>query len=757
VDMDSLSPSSSFRLSNLYKGDTELQYDLKKQSITDMKMSSLSPSHSKNTSPVQHTGHGHSHGHGLDNDENISPNTKARLNANENGININSMKGLSPHATTSTTSATSPSATSPSTTSARPQHMSKSKPNSPVPPGSFQLELENQSAHFQLNYAEDRQNKLMEENFRLQAALSNAEIRCDKIEQELTSAKQEIVTLKFDKDNLSNEVRKLTRSISAPQESSSGVSVWGQMTAASRELTRVEDELAASVRDLNELRQENESLSRQAEKHAVKEEAHNATVQELLMERKKNEEMAETLAVMMQEKSELSQQLAAQESSLQNEIDARESYCASLRHDLQLKERDIQLLFSEKEFLEGKLEQIKSFGSRDSDISSLTAGTMRSDDSSTKRKRDAEEEDIEEYTETIQMLEEYKNKLFTSESKRRKLLNELQDLRGNVRVFVRCRPFLPSDYTSSNSANDDGELQKCINCNVEGTTVSVSDMTLRGAGQVFQFDKVFDATVQQEAVFTEVSDLIQSSLDGYRVCIFSYGQTGSGKTHTMTGSHQGENRGLISRSVEQIIDRISFMRSTGWTVKATYSMLEVYNETLIDLLASSEKGSSSTKLQISMLNERVVVKNLTEELMESDSLDEGMSQLEEILQRANSMRATASTAMNAESSRSHALFMMNIDAKHEDGTSVQGGLRLVDLAGSERLARTGTQADAARLRETVNINKSLSCLGDVFLGLSKKSAHIPYRNSKLTMLLQVGSLYYIYTTQYSLDYLLLDS
>jgi kinesin family protein C1 len=207
----------------------------------------------------------------------------------------------------------------------------------------------------------------------------------------------------------------------------------------------------------------------------------------------------------------------------------------------------------------------------------------------------------------------------------------------------------------------------------------------------------------------------------------------------MTGSNEGPDRGIISRSVEQIIDRINYMKTSGWSVQATYSMLEVYNESLIDLLGSSEKGAAPAKLQISMQNERVVVKNLTEEGMNSDSVEEGMIQLEDILKRANSMRATASTAMNAESSRSHALFMMNIDAKHEDGTCVQGGLRLVDLAGSERLGRTGTQADAARLRETVNINKSLSCLGDVFLGLSKKSAHIPYRNSKLTMLLQVPS------------------
>ena len=691
-----------------------------------MKMQSCSPFNSRSNSPF--------------NDENTSPQSsphmKSKLSPKSHGV----LKEITIAEQGCSASSTSP------------HHVIDKKTQSPAPPGSFQLELEKQSSLFQLSYAEERFNQLSQKTISLQAALTTVENHSDKVERELSTAKQEIVTLQFEKDNLANEVRKLSRSVSAPRESSAGMSVWGQMTAASRELSRVEDELASSQRDLNELREENESLSRQAEKHAVKEESHSATVQELLIEKKKNEELAETLATLMQEKSNMSKQIEHQECSLKKEINTREQNSHTLRQELESKEREIELLFSEREFLQEKLEEIKTYGSRDSDISSLTAGTLVSEDHSSKRKRNSETE--VEYGETLELLEEYKNKLFCSENKRRKLLNDLQDLRGNVRVFVRCRPFLPGDYTTSKSVakcssdsaalENKEELKKCINCNVEGTTVSVSpsDMNLRGAGQVFQFDKVFNDSVQQETVFSEVSDLVQSSLDGFRVCIFSYGQTGSGKTHTMTGSHQGEERGLIPRSVEQIIARINFMKNSGWTVQATYSMLEVYNETLIDLLAVNEtRGpvASANKLQISMLNDRVVVKNLTEEAMCSDSMEQGMEQLEDILRRANSMRATASTAMNAVSSRSHALFLMNIDAKHTDGTSVQGGLRLVDLAGSERLARTGTQADAARLRETVNINKSLSCLGDVFLGLSKKSTHIPYRNSKLTMLLQVSN------------------
>ena len=142
-----------------------------------------------------------------------------------------------------------------------------------------------------------------------------------------------------------------------------------------------------------------------------------------------------------------------------------------------------------------------------------------------------------------------------------------------------------------------------------------------------------------------------------------------------------------------------------------------------------------------MLQGFVTIAGLTSVELNTQDLRSGMRQLEGLLDRSNKSRMTACTAMNERSSRSHLLFMLDINAKHSDGiTYLRGGLRLCDLAGSERLDRTGTANDATRLKETVNINKSLSCLADVFMSLGNKSPHIPYRNSKLTMLLQVHSL-----------------
>ena len=154
--------------------------------------------------------------------------------------------------------------------------------------------------------------------------------------------------------------------------------------------------------------------------------------------------------------------------------------------------------------------------------------------------------------------------------------------------------------------------------------------------------------------------------------------------------------------------------------------------------ATSASEKEKLKLKISNLQGFVTISGLTSVELNTQDLRSGMRQLEGLLDHAAKARMTACTAMNERSSRSHALFMLDIQAKHSDGvTFLRGGLRLCDLAGSERLDRTGTANDATRLKETVNINKSLSCLADVFVSLGNKSSHIPYRNSKLTMVLQV--------------------
>jgi len=314
---------------------------------------------------------------------------------------------------------------------------------------------------------------------------------------------------------------------------------------------------------------------------------------------------------------------------------------------------------------------------------------------------------------------------------RRQMHNRIQELRGNILVFVRTRPFLPGDNQITDSS---------IDVSPDGESLTIMDKR-NGSPHNFTFDKVFPPSAGQEQVFSEVSDFVQSALDGYNVCLFSYGQTGSGKTHTMQGCGNGVMRGIIPRAVEQILDQARISRSQKWDFKMSASFLEIYNEELKDLLVSMKQGKDKAdppKLSIKRSREgKSYVENLAEIPIETVNAGEGMKQLDALMAVAARSRSVASTKMNAQSSRSHSVFMLHLRGYNsENGASVEGTLNLCDLAGSERLDRSGASTDAKRLRETQAINKSLSCLGDVFTSLAQRNSHIPYRNSKLTYLLQ---------------------
>jgi kinesin family member C1 len=316
------------------------------------------------------------------------------------------------------------------------------------------------------------------------------------------------------------------------------------------------------------------------------------------------------------------------------------------------------------------------------------------------------------------------------EALRRQMHNRIQELRGNIRVFVRTRPFLPNDGNESKSA---------IDVAPDGESLTIFDArTATPYG--FSFDKVFPPSSGQDHVFDEVSDFVQSAMDGYHVCLFSYGQTGSGKTHTMQGSGNGAMRGIIPRAVEQILQQANEMVVQKWKFHMTASFLEIYNEELKDLLNDTtyNHGQNKQKLAIKRSREgNSYVEGLSEIVIDTANSATGMQQLQELMNIAARSRSVASTKMNSVSSRSHSVFMLNLRGYNEDsGVEVHGALNLCDLAGSERLDRSGANSDLKRLKETQAINKSLSCLGDVFNALAQKSSHVPYRNSKLTYLLQ---------------------
>jgi kinesin family protein C1 len=165
------------------------------------------------------------------------------------------------------------------------------------------------------------------------------------------------------------------------------------------------------------------------------------------------------------------------------------------------------------------------------------------------------------------------------ESLRRKMHNTIQELRGNVRVFARIRPFLPND----NESEYNGTRPVGDGLGVDVPAVGGKDDTVTGHN--FKFDKVFAPSDGQETVFREVQEFVQSALDGFNVCLFSYGQTGSGKTHTMQGSGNGPMRGIIARSIETVIQQSQALGDQGWKYQMNVTFVEIYNETIRDLLA----------------------------------------------------------------------------------------------------------------------------------------------------------------------------
>jgi len=319
-------------------------------------------------------------------------------------------------------------------------------------------------------------------------------------------------------------------------------------------------------------------------------------------------------------------------------------------------------------------------------------------------------------------ISEVEGQLLEAEYVRRQLHNQIQELRGNVRVFCRVRP-LKEQFTEASVAYVDDVSMKL-------TAPSTNNGSLNPETKDWQFgfDKVFTDKSSQSDVFSEVSQLVQSALDGYKVCLFSYGQTGSGKTHTMLGG-QGDSKGIIARSVEKIIEASERLEKKGWKYSMEACFIEIYNETVRDLLQPGTAHSQKYSIQ----NPKTAggcpfVANVLREPV--DSVEAANS----LVRRASAARAVEATQMNDTSSRSHTIFMLYITGIHKDaGQKLEGCLNLVDLAGSERVSRSG--ASGARLRETCAINKSLSSLGDVFTAIGAKQKHIPFRNSKLTHLL----------------------
>lgn len=299
----------------------------------------------------------------------------------------------------------------------------------------------------------------------------------------------------------------------------------------------------------------------------------------------------------------------------------------------------------------------------------------------------------------------------------------------SVKVLVRIRPPSTKEIAEGNELS----VQKTSDASLQLKTPE--------GYKNFAFDAVVGDNVDQEILFqTYAASIVERCLSGYNGCIFAYGQTGSGKTHTMLGDVSLENQrlnksaGIIPRAFKYLFELLEERKAemTGkMDIECKCSFLEIYNETITDLL-----NPTKTNLHVREDKSGTHAAGLTEQLIQS------MEQAVALMNIGMANRKVAHTQMNAESSRSHSILSCIVTTKRHNDNGVvsifRSRLNLVDLAGSERQRTTG--ASGTRLKEAASINKSLSTLGLVIMSLGdakgKKPKHVPYRDSKLTFLLQ---------------------
>lgn len=300
----------------------------------------------------------------------------------------------------------------------------------------------------------------------------------------------------------------------------------------------------------------------------------------------------------------------------------------------------------------------------------------------------------------------------------RKLYNQVQDLKGNIRVYCRVRPSLGGRLDSQSVVD-----------NIEEGMITINTPAKYGKGcRSFNFNKVFGPSATQAEVFADTRPLIRSVLDGYNVCIFAYGQTGSGKTHTMTGPKDltENSQGVNYRALSDLFF-LAEQRKDTLQYDVSVQMIEIYNEQVRDLLVTEG------------LNKRLEIRNNSQNGFNVPDASlvhvASMYDVIDLMNLGHRNRAVGATALNDRSSRSHSCLTVHVQGRDlTSGAVLRGCMHLVDLAGSERVDKSEVAGD--RLKEAQHINKSLSALGDVISSLAQKNSHVPYRNSKLTQLLQ---------------------
>eukprot|EP00736_Rhodelphis_marinus_P014317 Rmarinus@m.20946 len=545
----------------------------------------------------------------------------------------------------------------------------------------------------------------------------------DTLQAQLTAAEEEKNDAIARTSGLQADVERLTSELGALSSADKGAKSE-EIRKLSAQVTSLQKDLAEKDKKIASVENSTKALER-TYKSQLKDEQNKALKLQGELEAKSAQ-----LSHMREDMDGSKQALVAQESKAKAQLDDTIAKYKKLREDDEAKLARADELAKEKSALQQKHQRLldlsvmmtKRLTKNKAEIEALR-GLVRSihGDVGTLQKNIREESsamlasfqkaNAKNQDEFRQMASKYAKEI----KEKKKLFNMVQELRGNIRVYCRIRPFPPGsaeEYAPEPSG--DGDVEICTA--PKGTGKPVVKKT-------FSFDKVFGPDTTQESVFEDTKPLITSVVDGYNVCIFAYGQTGSGKTYTMEGPES--NPGVNTRSLQELFKIVEERREDA-TITLSVSILEIYNETVRDLLGSND---SDAKYEIKQGPDGNYVTNLTIKEVES------VQEVRELIKKGAGNRSSACTDLNEHSSRSHAMLSIYCTTVNKyTGVRTHGKLHLVDLAGSERVERSGVRGQ--QLKEAQNINRSLSALGDVIQARQNKAQHTPYRNSKLTHLLQ---------------------
>jgi len=522
-------------------------------------------------------------------------------------------------------------------------------------------------------------------------------------------------------------------------------------SAEKEELTKTKEELATLKKDLEQRVSEAEARTTQLEKElsATKGKLYEAEATLIIANKKAKEATTESSS-----NSKPTATTKATKNNNNNVVDIEKM--KSLEKEVNdLKEQN-SFYESRCKKLEDQVKQLQKQIGADgiittdmSRLSSLAGSTMANNNNTNDLKQlqsVSNVEDVIASKDVNQMAEELRQldkKSCLQRDYNAQLLSKILSLQGNIQVCCRIRPLNDKELNAG---------QKNVIEPLSEAEMGCFD-SRNNKWKSFHFDKVWGPDQSQVQIFSDVEPLALSVVDGYNACIFAYGQTGSGKTYTMEGTM--DTYGISYRTIQKLFSLLQVREQQQTTAalvadtneKFTFhlqlGMLEIYNDEIFDLL--TEHASAATKEEQKReakkagLKATLDLKRSAEGKMEVPGLTkEPITCLDDVfslLKRGNANRATAATNLNEHSSRSHMVLCVDVESGLNNGQpSNKGVLYLVDLAGSERVGKS--QVEGAQLKEAAAINKSLSALGNVMEALDRKSSHVPYRDSKLTYLLQ---------------------